>query len=91
METYQIRMTIEIVPCTEVPTSQPIKQADGSVQFTLSESDAINIDACERALLQTVYPTLRETLATHFSDVSKKKPVSSCMRGPWSRIGARIG
>jgi hypothetical protein len=69
-------MKIEIVPSTDSPTNEPLKQADGSVQLTLSEADAVNIDHCEHALLQTVYPLLRETLSTHFSDLAKKKPVS---------------
>lgn len=77
MDTYQLRMNIELVPCTESPTNTPVKQADGSVQITLSEADAMNIDACEQAVLQTLYPTLRDTLAAHFSEVSKKKRVSA--------------
>jgi hypothetical protein len=74
---YQIRVKVEIVPCTDVSTEAPVKQDDGSVHVTLAEADAINIDTCERVLLQTAYPTLREALATHFSAVSKKKPVST--------------
>ncbi len=73
METYQIQMKIEIVPCHHAPTCEPVTQKDGSVYFTLSEGDAMNIDRCEHALLQTVYPTLRDTLSKHLSDVSKKK------------------
>jgi hypothetical protein len=75
MQTYQVRVKVEIVPSTESPTHEPVKQDDGSVHVILAESEAIDIDTCERAVLQTVYPTLRETLATHFSAVSKKKPV----------------
>ena len=76
METYQLRLKVELVPCSESPTDTPVKQSDGSVQITLSETDALNIDVCEQTVLQTLYPTLRKTLATHFSDVSKKKPLS---------------
>lgn len=75
METYQVRVKIDIVPCTESPTSEPIEQEDGSFRITLSGADAINIDKCERALLKTVYPTLRGRLSKHLSEVSKKKPV----------------
>jgi hypothetical protein len=74
METYQLRVKIERMPCSESPTDTPVKQPDGSVQIILSEADALNIDTCEHTLLQTLYPTLRETLSTHFSDVSKKSP-----------------
>lgn len=72
MSTYKVRVQIEMLPCEEAPTNAPIKASDGSLSFVLSEADAINIDACERALLQTTYPTLRETLATHLSEMSKK-------------------
>lgn len=44
MQTYQLRLKIELVPCSESSTNAPIKQADGSVQITLSEADAFNID-----------------------------------------------
>ena len=74
METYQIRVSIEMVPSTEVPTNEVVQQADGSFQFTLSAADAVNIDACEQALLQTAYPSLRTALSTHLSAMSKKKP-----------------
>jgi hypothetical protein len=77
MQTYQIRMKVEIVPCTESPTSDASTRDDGSVQITIAEADAINIDACERALLQTAYPTLRDTLSKHLSEMSKKKPLST--------------
>ncbi len=69
MNAYKIRMKVEIVPCTGSPSHEPVVQEDGSVQITLAEPDAINIDTCERALLQTAYPTLREALSTHLSEM----------------------
>ncbi len=83
METYKIRVQVEIVPCTESPTGVPVPQEDGSVALILAENEASNIDACEQALLQTVYPTLRDTLSRHLSAVSKKKPMSMGLR-EWS-------
>jgi hypothetical protein len=74
MDTYQIRVSIEMVPSTEAPTSEAVQQADGSFQFTLSAADAVNIDACEQALLRTTYPSLRRALSEHLSAMSKKKP-----------------
>ena len=50
MSTYKVRVQIEMIPCDEPPTTTPIKDTDGSLSFVLSESDAVNIDACERAL-----------------------------------------
>jgi hypothetical protein len=77
MSAYKIRVHIEMVPCDDAPTSSPVKAQDGSVSLVLSETDAISIDACEQALLQTTYPTLRETLSTHLSALSKKTPLTS--------------
>jgi hypothetical protein len=76
MSRYKIRVHIDMLPCDDAPTSTPIKEDDGSLSLVLSEADAISIDACEKALLQTTYPTLRETLSTHLSELSKKKPQS---------------
>ncbi len=76
MNAYKIRVQIEMIPCDDTPTSTPVKERDGSLSMVLSESDAGSIDACEEALLQTTYPTLRETLSTHLSELSKKKPLT---------------
>jgi hypothetical protein len=91
MSTYKIRVQIDMIPCDEPPTREPMKEHDGSLSIVLSEADAIKIDACEQALLQTTYPRLREALATHLSEVSKKKPLSSRGRGSVSRIRGPIG
>jgi hypothetical protein len=76
MATYQVRVKVEIGPCTEAPTEKPTKQQDGSFQITLTDTDAIRIDRGEQALVQTAYPTFREALSTHLSAMSKKKPMS---------------
>ncbi|GAK58158.1 hypothetical protein U27_05131 [Candidatus Vecturithrix granuli] len=83
MSTYKIRVHIEMIPCEESPMTTPIKEPDGSLSFVLSETDAVNIDRCEQALFQTTYPSLRETLATHLSAMSKKKLMSSRRRASW--------
>jgi hypothetical protein len=80
MTRYKMRIHIEMIPCDDVPTRKPVKAQDGSVSIVLSETEAMNIDVCEHALLQTTYPTLRETLATHLSEVAKKKPERACRR-----------
>jgi hypothetical protein len=76
MSRYKIRVHIEMLPCDDAPTDTPVKEQDGSLSLVLSETDAISIDACEQALLQTTYPTLREALSTHLSELSKKKPLN---------------
>jgi len=77
MQTDQIRMKGEIVPWTESPTSDARPRDDGSVQIPIAEADAIKMDACERARLQTAYPPLRDTLSKHLREMAKKKPVST--------------
>ena len=74
MNGYTMRIHVEMIPCDAAPTQIPVKADDGSVSMVLSETDAMSIDACEQALLQTTYPILRETLATHLSEIAKKKP-----------------
>ncbi len=81
MTRYKMRIHVEMIPCHEPATNEPITAQDGSVSIVLSEADSMNIDACEQALLHTAYPTLRETLATHFSTISKKKPGSTNRTG----------
>jgi len=76
MTRYKMCIQIEMIPCDEAPTHKPVKAEDGSVSLVLSETEAMNMDACEQALLQTTSPMLRETLATQLTEVSKKKPVS---------------
>lgn len=76
MSRYKMRIHVEMIPCDDTPTEKPVKADDGSVSFVLSEADAMRIDTCEKALLETTYPLLRETLASHLSAVAKKKPVS---------------
>jgi hypothetical protein len=81
MNKYKIRVQIEMLPCDDDPTNTPRTEPDGSLSLVLSETDAISIDACEQALLKTTYPMLRETLSTHLSDLSKKKPMSPLREG----------
>lgn len=81
MSQYKMRIHVEMIPCNEAPTAKPVKANDGSVSMILSETEAMSLDACEQALLQTTYPILRETLATHFSELAKKKPASAHRMG----------
>jgi len=46
---------------------------NGCFAMTISEKNAISIDNCERSLLQTAYPAIREAISKHLSDVSKKR------------------
>jgi hypothetical protein len=95
MSRYKMRVHVEMIPCDEVPTEIPVKANDGSVSMVLSEADAISIDACEKALLETTYPILRETLASHLSAIAKKKACEQegtvvCNTRPY-RIDGELG
>ena len=74
MNAYKIRINVEIVPTTERPTTTPAQRDDGYVELVIPESDAISIDRCERCLLDTTHPVIRDALARHLSALSKKKP-----------------
>ncbi len=97
MTTYTIRVQIAMIPCDDAPTSTPIKGHDGSLSLVLSEADAVNIDVCEQAMLQTTYPTLREVLSNHLSAMSKKKaceysPGGMLMKNTWPyRVDGELG
>jgi hypothetical protein len=75
MTNYKITVNIKIEECNDNVNNQLLEKNDGSFEFILPEKNAINIDKCEKALLQVDYEALRATLAKHFSDISKKRPV----------------
>ena len=51
------------------------KEGDGHLSMTIDEKDAISIDKCEKSVLLTAYPTIRDAISAHLSEVSKKKRV----------------
>ena len=63
---YKIKINIEIEECKYVRVSAPEMQEDGSFEMTISEEEAIDIDKCEKALLETSYPTIREAMSRLF-------------------------
>ena len=71
MSRYRIQVNVEIVECDDFP-SEPMKLQSGSFAMTLSEQNAISIDKCENAVLRTAYPTIRDAIAKHLTEVSKK-------------------
>jgi hypothetical protein len=73
---YRIQVKVEMVECNDDSNENDlIEQIDGSFAMMISEKDAISIDNCESAILQTAYPTIRKAISKHLSDVSKKKPL----------------
>jgi hypothetical protein len=77
MPNYKIKVNVEIVECEEPVQVRPVKVDDGGFEFNISDARACSIDDCEQALLETNYPAIREALAQHLSELSKKKSSSS--------------
>jgi len=73
MPNYKIKVNIEIVECQEPVQVRPVKTDEGGFEFNISDARACSIDDCEQALLATNYPALREALAQHLTEISKKK------------------
>ena len=73
MSKFKIKVSVEFVECDETENHEVNKNNDGSFSMIISEQDAISIDMCERSVLQTAYPTIREAVSNHLSQISKKK------------------
>ena len=75
MAKYKIKVNIELVECgDEFINSEPMKHNNGNFTMTISEQDAISIDKCESSILRTAYPTIRDAISEHLTEISKKKP-----------------
>ena len=73
MSALMINVKIDLAECREaVETDCITKNADGSLSMAMGLNDAMNIDNCESAVLQVVYPSIRSALSDHLSDVSEK-------------------
>ena len=73
MPNYEIKIQVDISPTEQDVTPDVLPSADGSFRIIMSRESAQRIDDCEQALLTVNYPALREALARHLSEVSKKK------------------
>lgn len=72
MGKYRIRVKVELVECDDADTNGMKKEGDGHFSMTIDEKDAISIDRCEKSVLLTAYPTIRDAISAHLSEVSKK-------------------
>ena len=75
MGKYRIRVKVELVECDDADIMGLKKEGDGDFSMTIDEKDAISIDHCEKSVLLTAYPTIRDAISAHLSEVSKKKRV----------------
>ncbi len=75
MKRHRIRVKVEFEEFdSESPIrEQPEKVSDGCFEIDLPEPLAIDIDACEQAVLAANFPAIRDALSTHLSEMSKKK------------------
>lgn len=74
MGKYKVQVKVELIECNDDAKDHDLKQEkNGSFTMTISEQDAISIDNCERAVLMTAYPTIRDAISKHLSEISKKK------------------
>lgn len=78
MGKYKVKVTVELVEDNDSEEHDPKKGDDGSFTMTIGEKDAISIDNCEKAVLLTAYPTIRDAISKHLSEISKKKQ----LKGP---------
>ena len=77
MGIYKIKVNIELVECKNMEEKGDlIKNKNGSFSMTIREQDAVSIDKCESAVLKAAYPSIREALSNHLSEISKKKPLN---------------
>ena len=75
MGAYKIKVNIELVECEGMEKEGDlIKNKNGSFSMTIREQDAVSMDKCEGSVLKTAYPSIREVLSNHLSEISKKKP-----------------
>lgn len=73
MGKYKIQVKVELIECNDDVQDHDLRQEkNGSFTMTITEQDAISIDKCERAVLVTAYPTIRDAISKHLSEISKK-------------------
>jgi hypothetical protein len=72
MSRFKIKVKVELVECDDFEQGDLTKQEDGSFSMIISEQDAISIDKVESSVLQTAYPTMREAVSRHLTQISKK-------------------
>ncbi len=73
MTNFKIKVNIEFVETEEEEQVEPEQRGDGQFEFTISEADATNIDKCDKAILKASFPTIRNAVSHHLTEISKKK------------------
>jgi len=73
MKNTKIRIKIELVETDEPIQNDPLKGCDGSFSMVVDENKAISIDQIEKSVLTTNWPAIRDAIAQHLAEISKKK------------------
>ena len=73
MGNYKIKVNMEIVECADGEEAGECNESNGSLAMTIGEKEAESIDECESSVLQTAHLAIREALAKHLEEMSKKK------------------
>ena len=73
MSDFDIIVNVAIVESNNSVNTGPEKINDGKFSMTISQTDSISIDNCEKAVLRTAYPTIRDAISKHLEEQSKKK------------------
>jgi len=69
-----IKVDIKETGAAPLPEDDVEKLDDGLFRLVLESEAVLDIDALEAGLLRTNYPALRDALAHHLEQASKKKP-----------------
>jgi hypothetical protein len=82
MANYEISIEIKVKETSEERSGagKPTRGEDGSFKITMPEEAAISIDKSEQAFLEVGHAAIRDGIAQHLSQMSKKKPLSSKKR-----------
>ena len=73
MNKYKIKVKIELVECDESERCGLAESTDGKLTNVINEKEAASIDHCEKALLEMMFPAARKAMASHLTQLSKKK------------------
>jgi hypothetical protein len=73
---YRIEIKVAIVKCNDEETTTLTRQEDGRFTLVLNEAQAVSVDGCESALLNTNFAAVREALVSHFSAISLERALA---------------
>jgi hypothetical protein len=73
MPNYEIKIQVDIRATEQDVTPEATPSDDGGFRVVINRESGQSIDQCEQALLAVNYPTIREALSRHLSEVSRQE------------------